>query len=51
MCSHTNPLLLLGRGGFESGGLRMEVDNWNNFYEFLCEIFIGEEKFWFDNPP
>jgi hypothetical protein len=49
MCFHTNPLLLWGHGGFESGRLRMEVHNWYTFYEFLCEILIGDEKFLFDN--
>jgi hypothetical protein len=44
-CSHTNPLLSSGHGGFESGGLRMGVDNWYNFYKFLHETLIGNDKF------
>jgi hypothetical protein len=44
-CPHSNPLLSSGHGGFESGGLRMGVNKWYNFYKFLCEILIGDEKF------
>ena len=44
MYSDTNPLLLSGHGGFESCGLRMEVHVTYNYFKFLCNILIGDEK-------
>lgn len=49
MCSKTNFLLLLGHGGLESGGLKMEVHSRCNYYEVLCKILMNDKKSHFDN--
>jgi hypothetical protein len=50
MCPDTNPLLSLGHGDSESGGLRMEVDNSGIiFTNSYVNVSSGMKKFFFDN--